>query len=388
MKQILVLIFLTMTMISSMGSREKQATNIFMHGNKEFAKTITDNMASDLAVRDAKREVLSVADYLLTDTEQAWSNGLDVITTMYYPDKHLVHRSNYSSFGQEPFDPLKGDYQLVEKDGKVTVTGTPKLTVSIEKYGNYVLMVFRDANDKPVKAYYHFDFDEARNSQKWSKLIHFVLAGNYPLPGDEREHTAVFGPKMDYYTGYKYDHDPGFYDFFVDRETFKIRIVYGFGRVSHGDPSSPKYGKMPGGGGAGALMGPMEWEMKPTVEGLNVKVTRDEKFVDHSPRLGAQGEERNLPKAQTPYEGLDGKWTFASVFPLTPALLKIFPKEVLKLMRGEIYARYGDTFADPDTQAYFDAQPWYKKQSDKKIILTDIERFNYAVIKQAEAAAQ
>ena len=103
---------------------------------------------------------------------------------------------------------------------------------------------------------------------------------------------------------------------------------------------------------------------------------------------GTHPEERNLPKAQTPYEGLDGKWTFASVFPLTPALLKIFPKEVLKLMRGEIYARYGDTFADPDTQAYFDAQPWYKKQSDKKITLTDIERFNYAVIKQAEAAAQ
>ncbi|MBQ2490934.1 MAG: YARHG domain-containing protein [Muribaculaceae bacterium] len=384
MKRTFSLIFLTMAMIGSMGAREVKSTHFFTHGNSEFAKTITDNMASDLAVRDAKCEVLSVADYLLTGTEQAWCNGLDVITTMYHRDKHYVHRSNYLSFGQTPFDPLKGDYELVEKGGKVTVKGTPALTVSIEKYGHYVLMVFRDANHKPVKAYYHFDFDEARNSQRWIKLIHYMLAGNYPLPGDEREHTVVFGPKMSYYTGYKYDSDPGFYDIFVDRETYKIQVIYGFGRVNHGDPSSPKYGKMPGGGGAGALMGPMEWQVTPTVEGLNVKVTRDEKFVDHSPRVCAQGEERNLPKAQTPYEGLDGKWTFASVFPLTPALLKLFPKEVLKLMRGEIYARYGDTFADPDTQAYFDAQPWYQKRPGEKITLTDIERFNYTLIKQAE----
>ena len=373
-------------MFSSMGAREKQATHLFTHGNREFAKTITENMASDLAVRDAKCEVLPVADYLLTGTEQAWCNGLDVITTMYNRDEHYVHRSNYLSFGQPPFDPLKGDYELVEKGGKVTVKGTPTLTVSIEKYGNYVLMVFRDANNKPVKAYYHFDFEEARNSQEWTKLIHYVLAGNYPLPDNDREHTVVFGPKMSYYTGYKYDGDPGFYDICVDRESFEIKVIYGNGRVSHGDPSSPKYGKMPGGGGAGALMGPMEWEVTPTVEGLNVKVTHDEKFVDHSPRVCAQGEERNLPKAQTPYEGLNGKWTFASVFPLTPALLKLFPKEVLKLMRGEIYARYGDTFADPDTQAYFDAQPWYQKRSGETITLTDIERYNYALIKQAEQA--
>ena len=56
---------------------------------------------------------------------------------------------------------------------------------------------------------------------------------------------------------------------------------------------------------------------------------------------------------------------------------------MLTLMRGEIYARHGDTFKNPDTQRYFDAQPWYKK-SKQPIKLTDVERFNYQLIKHVE----
>jgi len=89
---------------------------------------------------------------------------------------------------------------------------------------------------------------------------------------------------------------------------------------------------------------------------------------------------------QTPFEGLDGKWAIASVVPLNETLLRLFPKEVLTLMRGEIYARYGDTFKDSATQRYFDAQPWYKRKSgNAPIRLTDVERFNYKLIKYVES---
>lgn len=388
MKRILSIIFAIMAISNCFAEQEVRTTRFFTHGNNDFAKKIIENMTRDLAAREAKCEILPVADYLLNDTEQAWSSGLDVITTFYNAKAKRVERHYFGGFGQGSFDGISGDYELVVKGKNVEVKGLPQLKVSIEKYGNYVLMVFRDAQDKPVMVYYHFPFDEARNSSEWTQFLHYMLAGNYPLPGNEKEHSAIFGPRMSHYTGYKYDHDPGFYDIGVERKSFKITIHYGSGRVSSGDPSSPKYGKMPGGGGAGAIMGPMEWTVKPTIEGIMVHVDRDQKFVDHSPRVCAQGEECNLTKAQGPYEGLDGKWSFASVFPLTPTLLKIFPKEMLKYMRGEIYARYGDTFADPEVQAYFDAQPWYHKQPGKNITLTDIERFNYAVIKQAEAAAQ
>jgi len=69
---------------------------------------------------------------------------------------------------------------------------------------------------------------------------------------------------------------------------------------------------------------------------------------------------------------------------LTEALLELFPKEVLTLMRGEIYARHGDTFKNASTQRYFDAQPWYKPNKGKAIRLTDLERFNYQLIKAVE----
>ena len=127
-------------------------------------------------------------------------------------------------------------------------------------------------------------------------------------------------------------------------------------------------------------MDPMEWQVTPTVDGLRVHVVRDEPFVDHLPRV----EDNSVVTfVQSPYEGIPGKWAFASVIPLTHQILKLFPKEVLTLMRGEIYARHGDTFSNPDTQRYFNAQPWYKK-SGKRVALTDIERFNYALIKQVE----
>ena len=91
-----------------------------------------------------------------------------------------------------------------------------------------------------------------------------------------------------------------------------------------------------------------------------------------------------LTKVQCPWQGIDGKWAFASVIPLTHELLKLFPKETLELMRAEIYARHGDTFKSAANQKYFDQQPWYKK-SGKKVILTDIEKFNVALIKQVMA---
>ena len=129
----------------------------------------------------------------------------------------------------------------------------------------------------------------------------------------------------------------------------------------------------------------MEWSLSHCVEGLKVIVRHDERFVNHEPAIGEEGDTVVLTKLQSPYEGLNGKWAFASVIPLTDALLMSYPREVLTLMRGEIYARHGDTFKDAATQRYFDAQPWYRRSNAKVIRLTEVEQFNYQLIKYIES---
>ena len=140
---------------------------------------------------------------------------------------------------------------------------------------------------------------------------------------------------------------------------------------------------MPGGGGAGAKMGPMKWQVQLTSQGLLVKIVKDQPFVDHNPRLDNK-DNNVLTKVQCPWQGVDGKWAFASVIPLTHELLKLFPRDALELMCAEIYARHGATFDDTETQNYFNAQKWYKK-SKSPTELSDIEKFNAALIKQVMA---
>lgn len=73
-----------------------------------------------------------------------------------------------------------------------------------------------------------------------------------------------------------------------------------------------------------------------------------------------------------------GKYPHASTKFLTDADLKIFTKLELKIMRNEIFARYGYVFAqDREMQAYFNQQSWYNSRySDVSNFLTKIELAN------------
>lgn len=370
MKQLILFILLMMMMPQSMSAETDHVARFYFD---DVEKLMVDHYEADFRQRAAGSRVLPLKRNLLSNEGHCWSDGVGMIVTLYLEDEHII--VVFREYANDVSHPTEVIDTLRVRAGKVTPLHDSTVKVTVEQVGNYKMLVYRNAQGVPVKSFYSISNDEMNNGY-WSIFMHYVLDGNY-LTGKEGEH-AVFGPKMSFYEGDRYDCDPGMYAF-RDEDTC-LTIIYGGGRVNHGDPSSPKYGKMPGGGGAGALMGPMEWQVAPTVEGLKVKVSRDEKFVDHNPRV-ADG--AVLTKVKCPYERLDGKWAFASVIPLTAGMLKFFPREVLTLMRGEIYARYGDTFADPATQRYFDDQPWYKRGSHK-VQLTDLERFNYALIKQVE----
>ena len=347
--------------------------------DRDMATYLNSEIADWTASREKPLKVLSTAKYLLKDDSQLWTNGVGIYETFYDNDDRLVYFSPIMQ-SDIPEDVI-AIKPLKVKGRNIVLSDRPHVRVSVEQIAGHILLVGRNAQNHPVMVLLNITNDQ-RNDGTWTSLAQYLVMGNYTLPDG---HNAVFGPKCPFYTGSEYDTDPGILNgYYINRDFKSMDILYGSRRVSRGDPSSPNWGKMPGGGGAAAIMGPMEWNIRFTVEGLQAVVVRDERFVEHMPAIGNEGDTVMLTKVQTPYQGLEGKWAFASVIPLTNKMLELFPKQVLTLMRAEIYARHGDTFRDPATQHYFDGQPWYKR-SGKPVRLTDLERFNYLLIKQVES---
>ena len=347
--------------------------------DRDMAAYLNSEIADWMASREKPLKVLSTAKYLLKDDSQLWTNGVGIYETFYDNDDRLVYFSPIMQ-SDIPEDVI-AIKPLKVKGRNIVLSDRPDVRVSVEQVAGHILLVGRNAQNHPVMVLLNITNDQ-RNDGTWTSLAQYLVMGNYTLPDG---HNAVFGPKCPFYTGSEYDTDPGILNgYYINRDFKSMDILYGSRRVSRGDPSSPNWGKMPGGGGAAAIMGPMEWNIRFTVEGLQAVVVRDERFVEHMPAIGNEGDTVMLTKVQTPYQGLEGKWAFASVIPLTNKMLELFPKQVLTLMRAEIYARHGDTFRDPATQHYFDGQPWYKR-SGKPVRLTDLERFNYLLIKQVES---
>lgn len=347
--------------------------------DRDMATYLNSEIADWTASREKPLKVLSTAKYLLKDDSQLWTNGVGIYETFYDNDDRQVYFSPIMQ-SDIPEDVI-AIKPLKVKGRNIVLSDRPDVRVNVEQVAGHILLVGRNAQNHPVMVLLNITNDQ-RNDGTWTSLAQYLVMGNYTLPDG---HNAVFGPKCPFYTGSEYDTDPGILNgYYINRDFKSMDILYGSRRVSRGDPSSPNWGKMPGGGGAAAIMGPMEWNIRFTVEGLQAVVVRDERFVEHMPAIGNEGDTVMLTKVQTPYQGLEGKWTFASVIPLTNKMLELFPKQVLTLMRAEIYARHGDTFRDPATQHYFDGQPWYKR-SGKPVRLTDLERFNYLLIKQVES---
>lgn len=355
----------------------------------EALSVITQMIDDAMATRLNPTKKLPIDSYLLTDEDiHYWTNGYYLFESEYDRDEGQVYFSPIRMATDDVNEQLFVRPININARTKVaTMCDKPSVKVTVEQIGGQVMLVGRNAAGQPVFALQRVT-SEMVNSNLWTLFFHHLFMGNYELVGAEERTAshAVFGPKMPFYAGDKYDVDPGFCEGYLYKpDENVVHVIYGAGRISRGDRSNPNCGKMPGGGGAAAIMGPMEWALAPTVAGLRATVIIDEPFVDHSPAIGKQGDSATLYCVQSPYDGLPGKWAFASVVPLTDVMLQWFPTEVLTLMRGEIYARHGDTFKNPDTQHYFDGQPWYQRaRKGTPIVLSPLERFNYQFIKQVE----
>lgn len=83
---------------------------------------------------------------------------------------------------------------------------------------------------------------------------------------------------------------------------------------------------------------------------------------------------------------LYGDYTFASSIPLTNAMLEQYSSKELRLIRNEIFARYGFVFKSADLQAHFNAMDWYVSiKNSRKISLTPLEKVNIQLLLNMEA---
>jgi hypothetical protein len=82
---------------------------------------------------------------------------------------------------------------------------------------------------------------------------------------------------------------------------------------------------------------------------------------------------------------LDGDYTFASEKYLISEDISKYSIDELRIIRNEIYARYGYIFKSKDIELYFSSKKWYKP-SKKNVddYLSKIEENNIRLIKYTE----
>ena len=95
-------------------------------------------------------------------------------------------------------------------------------------------------------------------------------------------------------------------------------------------------------------------------------------------------------KSKHNYFGLEGKYKFASERLLDKKELLELELNELKIMRNEIYARYGHQFKKGgEMDKYFSKKEWYMKNyGNVESYLSDLERKNIELIKNIEKEKQ
>ncbi|MEM8558233.1 MAG: YARHG domain-containing protein [Bacteroidota bacterium] len=68
------------------------------------------------------------------------------------------------------------------------------------------------------------------------------------------------------------------------------------------------------------------------------------------------------------------------------SLLRLLPREDVRLLRNAVFARHGYDFGDGDLAPFFGTQPWYTPRPDAEMMLTDVDRENVSLLQDLEDA--
>lgn len=301
--------------------------------------------------------------------------------------------------------------ELVRKNGKLTEKSS-KDVVSHEIIGGWDLLVFRDKNQKTKNTFVSVTEKTASFDKMVERDIHIVYDGVYELFSVDEGEAAypntlapigsklLFGSNI-YGESVERGTDPGEYSldgksiFFGDSRIKQVRmpslnvekragkdVFLVDGReVSEKEFQQAREESMQRGrGGHASLPGPTQWDVSLREQGLTV-VAHLHEGVAYNPFCGSYF---TLTKVDDGYPELDGFYSFASVVPLTRGMLERFPKNALRLMQWEMYARHGLPIRDPAYKDYFNNRPWYKPTGSHTLDMTDLEVINFRLIQTIE----
>ena len=354
-------------------------------------------------VRDyvaGQRQTLKLEAYKSLDDNTHWYDGN--LSFLCFSDNGRIEVNDDNSFADE-----KNQFYINAKTRPMTVTrrsaGNPialKATVgsrvSHEQIGGYDLLVFRNAQGAvtDVLIRHESKFESEGPEVCMERDYMEQLDGLY----EHEKGKSVFGngdflPKGEYIHG-----DPGSYKFaygpypeygIKNGDNLHDYIVFGEGRIKNNpvpayiiNEKGEKELPPPGYGGHASIAGPIVWKVKLSTYGLSCEITRQEEYVDHNPDFPQKFE---LRRTMSPYADSRGIYEIASRRPITRAMLKRYPKAALRIMRNEILARHGYTFANAELKAYFSKQSWYEPKNNQNPKLSEIEKLNTSLIKTLEA---
>lgn len=104
-----------------------------------------------------------------------------------------------------------------------------------------------------------------------------------------------------------------------------------------------------------------------------------------TPYSGKSAKSYTLNKRDFQYNIKNGDFSYASERVLTDDELMEFSEETLRIIRSEIYARYGYSFKEKDMRYYFEDREWYMPMStDVREQLTEIEEQNIGLVYEYE----
>lgn len=164
-------------------------------------------------------------------------------------------------------------------------------------------------------------------------------------------------------------------------DTIIIEVTHRIGTRPVGEPTNPEYR---------SAAVPEEYMVYETY--VNFEIWEYDKTIIplndflHSMCRISENEKASQIEINTGSYLLPGDYKAASCKVLTEDDVKNLSKSELRLMRNEIFARYGYRFKSDDLRLYFTKKGWYSPERDNADeFLTDLEKRNIDLIRRFEA---